>query len=219
MRSGVLNFSARKIEKEWLSFDVIYDFLLHVSGQIDTAVKGENRIPHFLQPILGRPQDGELVAGARSPEIVVSQLKDRNSTQSLGLYVGRLVSRGVRIFVREPHSVLVVFVRNSERVHAESLRGIADLTQRLIRTSEVGVSWVGQQSAHLGPAVESGNAGVLAGEGGAVGGKRGNSGDAGVFVQLPAAAVSWDADDDLLGGGSLGEPVEMRISVVNVVFS
>lgn len=115
--------------------------------------------------------------------------------------------------------MLVVFVRNSERVHAESLRGIADLTQRLICASEVGVSWVGQQSAHLGPAVESGNAGVLAGEGGAVGGKRGNTGDAGVFVELPAAAVRRDADDDLLGGGSLSEPVKRKIFDVNVVFS
>lgn len=60
MRSGGLNFSARKIEKEWLLYDVIYDFLLHVSGQIDTAVKGENQFPTFYNRYLAARRMGNL---------------------------------------------------------------------------------------------------------------------------------------------------------------
>lgn len=57
---------------------VIYDFLLHVSNRYYRCVEGKSSF--FLQPVLGGPQDRELVSGAASSEIVISQLEDRDST-------------------------------------------------------------------------------------------------------------------------------------------
>lgn len=162
-----------------------------------------------LQPILSSPQNGELISSTGPANVVITQIEDGNSAQSLRLDVCSFVSGRIWIFVRKPNSMLLVFIRNAERIRPKATCWVTNLAQRLVGSLQVGIARIGQFGAHFSPAVETVDTRVRARDGRSVRRDWGDTGDAGFLHQLPATAIGWDADDDLAGRGSLFQP-DMR---------
>lgn len=178
-----------------------------------------------LQSVFGCPQNGELVARARAPEVVQGQIEDADASQSLRTHVSRLVASHVWILVSDPHAKVAVLVGQSVGVGAESLDGVADLSQWCILSLQVHVAGIRQLSTHLRPAHKSRGLCLWSLDDSLlVHTHRRHSSNSRLIVHLPDTAVRGNSDNHLGGRSSLGQPVlhlevdvRLGIAVVQLV--